>query len=193
MSRLGHIVASSLLAMLGQVSTGGTPASAQSAPGVDIQLANRELDSLERVAQSSPSADERVEAVFTAGIYFGRPDGSKHVPGVAARLARLYRNSGDHAVRFVLVKMMALQGDQAVAAAFLAEVAQEPGVASPRGRSIDRGFAPPIQVQAVAGLERLGVPGKALLQSLDLESITEPRAKQRLINIRAGRSPDSLK
>lgn len=174
-----------LVAVLSVVSTSAThEAFAQAHRIVPPALVNTMLDSLERVALTSPEADQRraaITRISAAGWTRRGPDSAVSLPpypGIVARLARIYRQTDDWSVRHAIMSLIIPQAERAEAVAFLAEVAREPPAqAPPEGVFLD---APPspLPAEAVGALTRMGPEGRAALQRLHNEgAVREPTAR----------------
>lgn len=151
---------------------------------------NARLDTLERLALTSPKGDERVSAtigVASPGRYWfvanPQTEGPPEVryAGIVARLARIYRQA-DYRVRSLIVVYMVHQAERAQAAAFLGEVAQEPpepaSPAPPGVAVVGDDTRSPLQADAIGALTYMGPEGRAVLERLHVAgTVTEPTAR----------------
>jgi hypothetical protein len=136
-------------------------------------VVNAQLDSLERVALTSSSPDERRAAItrisapgwMRSDQVEGRP--AVRYPGIVARLARIYRQSDDYWTRYSIIRLLIPQVERADAVAFLEEVAQEPGAepaTPPDVALIEDKWS--LQALAIGALTRVGPDGEASLRRL---------------------------
>jgi hypothetical protein len=132
-------------------------------PAADLESLMR---GLEKLAVTGNSPRLRADAAFRLSI-----PGSKRavhpIPGVFARLERVYRRSKDPLTRSVLITVMAESTERQNAAKFLERIAkQEPADFSEA------------QYKAIQSLRRLDEEGRAALKRLhEAAVIQEPKAK----------------
>jgi len=156
----------------------GTPqdeASAQRDRSLPATAVNARLDSLEQVALSSGSREQRLAAVarisapgwLTMGARKGSAPIEVRYQGIVDRLVRIYQRNDDYWMRYSVIAMMIPQAERAEAAAFLEEVAEGPGEqpVPPPGVVLveDRSS---LQSLAVGALTYLGAEGEAALRRL---------------------------
>jgi len=166
---------------------------AQGGPASD-ETVTRELDRLERSALTAPRLDERLYAPGFMTMHYGRKcDDCLSVPGVVARLVRIYHQSTEPRVRTLIVDLMGLQAETREATAFLTEVAKEPAAPTPVAARPGDDLAEPVQRLAVQRLCDLGADGKRALRALRAEgSVKEPTARATLAKLaRTGFRPVS--
>ncbi len=139
------------------------------------------LDSLEHAALSSATSGERRSAAIAlAAVGWGLGQdphaGPPPYPGIVPRLARIYQQSGDEWVKWVIIRTTVQQADRQVAAAFLADVAAQSD--SPKGR----GKLPfPLQYTSVMALSHMGSEGQAELERLHSQgTVRNAMARARL-------------
>lgn len=139
------------------------------------QVAYQRLDSLERAALTSPTFAERLHAVGTiASIAIGQGDcvrgpapSAVRYPGLVSRLAAIYRQSQDAALRHVILDRMLWQVECPEVVSFLVEAAEEAPSerAAPAGVVHDEVRAS-TQSHAVDVLVALGPRGEPTLRRL---------------------------
>jgi hypothetical protein len=154
-------------------------AAAQARPRLLPQVAYQRLDSLETAALTGATFGDRLDAVSTitriAGPQVIRQgqcwDGPNptaiEYPGLVSRLATIYHRSQDLSLRRAILGKMLFQAECAEAAAFLAEVAEEPPAERrpPSGIVIDEGRGS-LQAEAISVLGHLGPSGESTLRRL---------------------------
>jgi len=167
---------------------------AQAPPRLLPQIAYQRLDSLERVALTAATFNERLHAVTTiAGIAIGPgcedPRGASppptRYPGIVRRLAGIYRQSQDPDLRHGIIEFMPMLAECAEVAAFLAAAAEEVPASPPPPPTgsvlVDDDLRGSVQSQAIGSLLRLGTRGEATLRRLHTQgTVREPVAKAAL-------------
>lgn len=132
-------------------------------PAADLEALMRGLEDL---AVSGNPPRLRADAAIRLSIP-GSKRAAHPVPGVFARLQRVYRRSTDPQTRSVLIAVMAESTERQNAANFLERIAkQEPADFSEA------------QYKAIQSLRRLDEEGRAALQRLhETQAVREPKAK----------------
>lgn len=187
MRPITRLATAAVFTLAAQIPT-ATRAWAQQGPAADTKV-TRELDRLEQAALSAPRLDERLYAPGFMTMHYGRRcSDCRSVPGVVARLVRIYHRSDEQRVRTLIVDLMGIQAETAKAAAFLAQVAKEPPLppAAPESgaaRTGDDRYGP-VQRLAVLRLLDLGPDGQKALRALHTEgSVRESRAQATLADL----------
>jgi hypothetical protein len=169
-------------------------APAQAPPRLLPQVAYQRLDSLERVALTAPTFDERLHATSTiAGVAIGPgcegdlglPPSEIRYPGIVKRLAGVYRQSHDLKLRHAILDRMPMLAECAEVAAFLAEAAAEvpppsPPL-SPNMANWTDDLRGSLQSHAIGELLILGARGQATLRQLYAQgNVRESTAREGL-------------
>lgn len=117
------------------------------------------LAGLEELAlgAADPNVRHRASTVLSLA---GEPDSGKPLPGIVARLERVYRQTQDDLVRWNIRARAPLQADRRAAAAFLCSLAVAP---MPPPRAFDERDA---ATDALEQLARMGDVGRATLRQL---------------------------
>lgn len=166
---------------------------AQAPPRLPPQVAYQRLDSLERVALTAASFNERLHAVTTiVGVAIGPsceeagggPRQTRY-PGIVRRLAGIYRQSQDPDLRHGIIEFMPMLAECAEVAGFLAAAAEEVPASPPPSPAgsvlVDDDLRGSVQSQAIGSLLRLGTRGEATLRRLHTQgTVREPLAKAAL-------------
>jgi hypothetical protein len=154
-------------------------APAQARPRLMSKEAYQRLDSLEAVALTGTTFATRLDAVATitriAGSQVarqgqcseGRVPGAIEFPGLVSRLKGIYVRSQDTSLRRAIVDNMLWQAECTEAAAFLAEVAEEPPVKrTPPFGVVTDNVRGSVQWEAIGVLAGLGPSGESALRRL---------------------------
>lgn len=194
-SRLSLLVVSAILA---QPLVPGT-ATAQHHTGSvsDTTTMTAIFDRLEHLALTAANPSVRVRATLTITdvgrlqVASGRNDTAPphpRYPGTVARLATIYRNSADPAVRDLIVERMPALAERSHAIAFLSEVASErptPNAERP-SRTLPAGHDTAFSRAYIAiyALTRMGEEGRAALARLDVDGmVRDPEGKAYLARL----------
>ncbi len=151
---------------------------------LDTKDAIRRLDSLDHVATSTVSRDERMRAVIKIAIDYGlRTEGSPPVNrGIVARLRGIYFRSNDQSLRFSTLGLMLTQAERPEAIAFLMEAAREAPTPHTGSGPVPRGTSDRLQRQAVGLLTMAGPEGEQALRSLYSQGGVRAPAAQLLLD-----------
>lgn len=129
------------------------------------------VEGLERIAVTNDSKLVRRSAVSTMGRFGSRFEDDP-VPGIAARLRRIYEQTDDARVRMTVMSMMGRVAEQHQAAAFFRTIAIQVG------EEKDFGMAP---WDAVFRLSYMGTVGSATLRELHARDLVkDPKAAAQL-------------
>ncbi len=156
---------------------------------LDTPESIRHLDSLDQVAISAASRDQRMQAIIKIAIDYGlRTEGSLPVNrGIVARLRAIYFRSDDQSIRFSTLGLMLTQAERPEAIAFLMEAAREVPAPHTGGGPVPRGTNDRLQRQAVGLLTMAGPEGEEALRLLHSQGGVKAQAAQLLLDKLASR------
>ena len=144
----------------------------------DASLVGAVLDGLEQLALLSDDQSVRSAAVLAISTR-GLKTYPWPISNTVLRLARVYHQSTDWEVRYIVVQRMAHQVEEGEAIAFLEAVAQE-------DNPLDRGSDLPATRLALESLNRMGAPGRTVLERLHAQGTVPGIAKGYLEYLKQG-------
>jgi hypothetical protein len=127
-------------------------------------LRDEVVDRLEELLVSEVGTPNFRQSVVAALAVAGSRLSSEPLVGIVGRLAALYDHTEDQALRFIVVGVLHDSAEEGEASEFLRRVATGSGDTA---------------TEAIVTLQRLGAPGRAVLQQLHAQSaVKEPLARK---------------